>query len=299
MLCWLVNPNLRHAPEWLDRAAYPFQNRWLTTPSGRTLHYIDEGQGDVLLFVHGTPTWSFDWRHLITMLSAEHRCIAVDLLGMGLSERPADFDYSPESHSKVIDEFVQALRLSAITLIVHDFGGPIALPLITDDRADVKRLVVINSWAWSLASDKEMAGRARIAGSPLGKLLYQWANLSLKVIMPSAYGEKRKLTPLLHAQYLAVFTDRASRGKVLWAFARALLGSSAFYERIWQRRDRLQRVRTLIIWGTKDSAFKPHVLKRWREALPKAEVVELAVGHWPQEEAPAEVTAALRRFLAK
>ena len=295
----MVSPNLRHAPEWLDRAAYPFQNRWLTTPSGRTLHYIDEGQGPVLLFVHGTPTWSFDWRHLIKVLSSEHRCIALDLLGMGLSDRPHDFDYSPEAHSVVVDEFVAALRLSAITLIVHDFGGPIALPLITEERADVKRLVVLNSWAWSIARDPALAGKAKLAGSALGKWLYRWANFSLKVIMPSAYGEKAKLTPGLHAQYLAVFPDRESRGRVLWAFARALLGSSAFYDRIWQRRDRLQRLPTLIIWGVLDGALGPELLKRWRDALPAAEVVELPVGHWPQEEAPAEVTAALRRFLAK
>src|SRR5688572_12615386 len=87
--------NSSSAPAWLDRAAYPFASRWCDLPGGERLHYVDEGAGETLLFAHGTPTWSFEWRHLIRALAPTHRCVAPDHLGFGLSDRPADAAYTP------------------------------------------------------------------------------------------------------------------------------------------------------------------------------------------------------------
>ena len=291
-----MNPT---APPWLDCSAYPFENRWLEVQPSRRLHYIDEGVGDVVLFVHGTPAWSFEWRHIVRELSRTHRCIAPDLLGFGLSDRPAGFDYSPESHSEVLKAFVETLGLRDFTLVVHDFGGPIALPLALASDGRVRRIVVINSWMWSFEDDADMARKAKLAGGRLGRFLYRHANFSLRVIMPSAYGDRRKLTPEIHAQYLNVFEDKDSRERVLWGLARALLGSSRYYDSLWQRRERLRSLPVLIVWGVKDSAFPLKYLARWREAVPHAQVVELPVGHWPHEEAPAEVADALRTFLTR
>jgi pimeloyl-ACP methyl ester carboxylesterase len=85
-------------PAWVDREGYPFTTRFVTLPSGR-MHYVDEGAGKVVLFVHGTPTWSYEWRHLIRALAPRWRCIAPDLLGFGLSDRPAGFAYTPDAHA--------------------------------------------------------------------------------------------------------------------------------------------------------------------------------------------------------
>lgn len=284
-------------PAWVDREAYPFESRWVELPGGRRMHYVDEGAGEPIVFVHGTPTWSFEWRHLIRGLSVTHRCIAPDLLGFGLSDRPRDFAYTPEAHADAVAGFVGALGLDGFTLVVHDFGGPIALPLALDGSGRVRRVVVLNSWMWSFRGDAEMEKKAKIAGSGVGKWLYRNLNLSLRVIAPSAYGDRRKLTPAIHRQYLAPFADRWSRGAVLWALAHALLGSSAHYDALWRMRDRLRALPVLIVWGEKDSAFPPPMLARWREALPDARVVALPVGHWPHEEAPDEVLAAVRDFL--
>jgi haloalkane dehalogenase len=285
------------APAWLDLAAYPFTNRWLELSSGPRMHYVDEGAGDTILFVHGTPTWSFEWRHLIRALSATNRCLAPDLLGFGLSDRPRDFAYTPESHAEVLSAFVRELGLDDFTLVVHDYGGPIALPLALERPTGVRRVVVLNSWMWSFAGDREMERRARIAGGAVGRFLYEWANFSLRVLAPSAYADRRKLTPSIHRQYLSVFPDRWSRGAVLWPLARALLGSSAYYDRLWSMRNRLREVPVLIVWGVLDTAFRPAQLERWRAAVPEATVVELPVGHWPHEEAPDDVIGALRRFV--
>src|SRR5262245_53019910 len=76
--------SLPEGPAWLDRGEYPFESHWVELAPGHCMHYVDEGAGDVLLFVHGTPTWSFEWRYLIRDLSNRYRCIAPDLIGMGL-----------------------------------------------------------------------------------------------------------------------------------------------------------------------------------------------------------------------
>ena len=285
------------APAWLDRAAYPFTNRWLEIAPGQRMHYIDEGSGEALLFVHGTPTWSFEWRHLIRALSPHYRCIAPDLVGMGLSDRPRDFAYTPEAHAQALARFVDALKLDHFTLIVHDYGGPIALPLALDRPGRVRRVVLINTWAWSFEDDPEMVRRARIAGGSFGRFLYRWLNASLRLLTPSAYSDRSKLTPEIHRQYLAVFPDRDSRGRVLFAFARAILGSSSFYESLRQRLGVLRDIPVLIVWGMKDTAFRPAQLERWRKALPHAAVVELPVGHWPHEETPDDVIHAVAVFL--
>jgi haloalkane dehalogenase len=150
----------------------------------------------------------------------------------------------------------------------------------------------------SFADDPEMAKRARMASGGLGRFLYRRLNASLRLITPSAYGDRRKLTKAIHRQYLAPFPDADGRERVLWALARALLGSSAFYESLWQQRRRLAGVPTLIVWGVKDTAFRPHMLERWRRAVPHGVVVELAdAGHWPHEEAPDAVLAALTPFV--
>ena len=290
-------PGDRAVPSWLDRAAYPFDNKWLPLPAG-ALHYVDEGQGDPVLFSHGTPTWSFEWRHLIRAISATHRCIALDHLGFGLSDRPRGESYTPEAHARRLNAFTTALGLDAFTLVVHDYGGPIALPLALDDRRLVKRLVIINTWMWPLDDDQEIVRAARIVGGPVGKLLYEWANLSLNVIMPSGYADRRQLTSAIRDQYLAPFANRWARGAVLWPLARALMGSTAFYDSLYQKRERLRDIPTLIVWGRRDPAFKPHHLSRWRAIIPSPKVVELPVGHWPHEEDPRAVTNAVSEFLA-
>src|SRR5688572_2182527 len=126
-------------PPWLDRDAYPFHLRRAAVPGGE-LSYLDEGAGPAVLFAHGTPTWSFEWRHLVRALAPTHRCIAPDHLGFGLSARPDGADYSPEAHARRFAAFADALDLRDVTLVVHDYGGPIALPWALANRARLRGL---------------------------------------------------------------------------------------------------------------------------------------------------------------
>src|SRR5262249_35187830 len=148
--------------------------------------------------------------------------------------------------------------------------------------------------------DREMTRRARLVSGRLGRFLYRRLNASLRLLMPGAYGDRRKLTRAVHAQYLAPFPDADSRQRVLWALARALGGSAACYAGLWDRRAALGRLPALVVWGMKDSAFRPAQLALWRQALPGATFVELPqAGHWPHEEDPAAVVAALGELLSR
>jgi len=142
--------------DWLDRRQFPFQSRFLETRFGR-VHYVDEGprDGEVVLLVHGTPSWSFEYRHLIPVLARTRRVIAVDHLGFGLSERPTDFPYTPEAHTQVLREVIDGLGLTRFALAVHDYGGPIALPIAEAEPERISSLVVMNTWFWDLETDRE------------------------------------------------------------------------------------------------------------------------------------------------
>lgn len=283
--------------DWIDRREYPFASRTADLSTG-AMHYVDEGSGPPLLFVHGTPTWSFEFRHVIKALSNRYRCIAPDHLGFGLSSRPSAFAYTPEAHASALREFVDKLDLHGFTLVVHDFGGPIGLPLALAADSRVARVIVLNSWAWPIDDDPTMTRGARLLGGALGRFLYKHANASLKLIMPSAYGDRKKLTRAIHAQYLNVFNDRDARVQVLHALAKALLGSRAHYQSLLDRLGGLAGRPVLIVWGMKDSAFKPYQLARWRALVPHATVVEVeGAGHWPHEEEPARVVAEIERFM--
>lgn len=292
-------------PSWVDQELYPFTDRWITVGREGTIHYVDEGPPEgtpsagTLVFAHGTPTWSFEWRQLIRALSPAYRCVAPDHLGFGLSERPMTAEYTPEAHARRFHLWMDVLGLQDVTLIVHDYGGPIALPFAIAEPRRVRRLVVMNSWMWSFEDDREMERKARFASGRFGLFLYRQFNASLKLITPSAYADRKKLTKRIHGQLLAPFVGIDSRERVLWALAYALLGSSAHYASLWERRAALADIPSLIVWGTLDPAFPVRYLARWREALPHGEVVELPVGHWPQEEAPEETLAAVRAFLER
>jgi haloalkane dehalogenase len=262
------------------------------------VHYVDEGSGPPILLVHGTPTNSYEYRHIISALSKRFRCVAPDHLGFGQSSRPQSFAYTPEAHAAVLKEFVERLGLKDFTLVLHDFGGPIGLPLALDPNSRVRRLTLLNTWAWPIDDDPGMARGARFIGGTIGRFLYRYANASLRLIMPSAYGDRKKLTPEIHRRYLDVFRDRDARVLVLHALAKSLLGSRAHYQSLLDRIERLRSLPVLIIWGMKDSAFQPYQLERWRTLLPGAQVETIdGAGHWPHEEEPARVVAAIEAFL--
>ncbi|HUF26610.1 MAG TPA: alpha/beta fold hydrolase [Gemmatimonadaceae bacterium] len=280
--------------EWPDRESWRWPPMWVRVEGGR-IHYVRAGSGPPVVFVHGTPTWSYEWRHALQAMSASHEVIALDHLGFGRSDRPEGADYSPQAHAARFREAMEVLLPEGrVSLVVHDFGGPIALDWALDHPERLSRLVVVNSWMWSFADDPTMKGQARMAGSWILRLLYRHANASLRLIMPAAYADRSRLTRAIHEQYLAPFPDPDSRERVLFALAKSLAGSSAFFAGLWERRHRLAGVPVDILWGMRDRAFKPAMLARWEEAVPHARIHRIErAGHWPHEEVPDEFNGAL------
>jgi pimeloyl-ACP methyl ester carboxylesterase len=301
------------APAWLDRNEYPFAPHFFETGHGR-LHYIVEGpeDGPPIVFVHGTPTWSFEWRHLIKGITkpsslggekewekAGHRCYALDHLGFGLSDKPTDWTFRPEDHAANFAAWINHLGLKDITLVVHDFGGPIALAYALQHPENVRGIVLCNTWLWSLAKEPRFTGPERLFAGTLGRFLYERLAFSPRVILPSAYGDKRRLTRAVHAHYLNALPDANAR-KGTYGMLKGLVGSSAWYESLWAKREHLNEKPMLILWGGADFAFQKSELKRWQEAFPNAETHWLSgVGHWPQEEAPQQVIPFLTAFLER
>jgi haloalkane dehalogenase len=281
---------------WVDRDEYPFPSRYLALEMGR-MHYIDEGEGEPVVMVHGTPDWSFVWRHLIRRLSAHWRCVAMDHVGFGLSDKPPGWSYRPEDHARNVKALIEKLDLGEMTLVVHDFGVPIGLAYALERPENVKRLVLFNGWLWPLESDRAIKRVMRVMTSPLGWFLYTRMNFSAKVIMKRAMGDKSKLTPSIHRQYLAPFPTRRQR-QGPWGMAKGVLGSSVWYEALWQQRHRIASKPALVLWGMRDPAFRPHQLARWQSFLPHAEIVTFPeAGHFVQEEESTEVCRRVEVFL--
>jgi len=286
------------ADRWLDRELYPFAPRRFATPAG-SLSYLDEGQGPPILFVHGTPSWSFEWRDVVRALSASHRCVAPDHLGFGLSDKPADAPLTPADHAARLAALVDALDLTDLTLVVHDFGGPIGLPLALTRPERVRRLVILNSFLWPTAGDPALQRIDRVIRGPLGRFLYRWLNLSPRVLLPASFGQRSRLTPRIHRQYLGPFRRRADR-QAPYAMARALVGESASYGAHWEQRDTLARLPVTLVWGERDPAFTEVHLQRWLQAFPDAALIRVPdAGHFVAEERPDAVIDALRGALQR
>jgi len=275
--------NFMPSKNWVDNTEYPFQSKYLKTEQGN-IHYIDEGQGDTFLFVHGTPTWSFLYRNYIKKLSKAHRCIALDHLGFGLSEKPKTFPGTPDLHSKNLTNLVEKLGLKNITLVVHDFGGPIGLSYAISNPQNINRIILFNTWLWGTRDDKDAQRIDKILHSRLGNFLYLHTNFSARILLRSGFKNKSALTKKIHKHYQQPFPNRNSRYALL-RIGRSLLGSSDWYENQWSKIDCIKDKPFLILWGENDGFIKKSNLKKWQDQLSNATTFVFESGHFVQEEA--------------
>lgn len=285
------------AQGWLDTNLYPFQSRFIALEAGN-MHYIDEGEGDVILFVHGTPTWSFLYRNQIKALANNFRCIAIDHIGFGLSDKPEDFSYHPSKLSKHLKEFIDSLELKEITLVVHDFGGPIGMPYALDNPNNVKRLVLFNTWLWATDANKDVKTINKIVNSFVGRWLYLHLNFSAGYLLQNAVENKGDLSKKAKHHYKNVFSSRSKRYGP-YKIAQQLKGASDFYATQWEKIHKLKDKPTLILWGMKDDFIKPSFLAKWKSEFSHAQVRKLDCGHFPQEEETTLVNEALLQFIGQ
>ncbi len=261
------------------------------------MHYVDEGTGDPILFVHGSSTWSYLWRNYIRELSREgYRCVAPDHIGFGLSEKPKEFSHSPAAHCRNLTKLVETLDLRDVTLVVHEMGGPIALSMASDHPDRIKRVVMANTWFWDIQRDPAVTKIAKAVHGALGKFMYLNGNMGPKTIKP-LFVDREKYTEEFNNAMFGPFEAKDSRlGPYM--MAKQLLDAGAWFDEVWACREAFLTKPTLLLWGCKDPTFGQKYLdKVWHE-VPLASVHDFADGgQFFLEERPREVLNFLRQFL--
>jgi haloalkane dehalogenase len=281
---------------WLDTNEYPFHHNFFRTPFG-SIHYVDEGDGEPVIFIHGNPSWSFQFRNVIKGLSGTNRCIAPDHLGFGLSDKPPEWSYLPQDHAKNLELFLESLNLQNITLVVGDWGGPIGLSYAIRNPERVRNIVITNTWLWSVRGDWYFQVFSKFMGGPIGRLLIHRYNFFATTIMRSMFGTKSRLTPEIHQHYLAPLAHPEERKGCL-VFPGQIIGSSGWLQTLWEKRNILQEKHMLIAWGMMDIAFRKKELATWITAFPHARVVRYEdTGHFVAEEKSTELVTEIRNLM--
>jgi haloalkane dehalogenase len=272
-------------------AGYPFEPHRVEF-DGLAMSYVDEGEGAPVLLLHGEPTWSFLWRNVIPQLPG--RVVAPDLIGFGLSDKPEDVAwYSYDRHVRSIAHLVETLDLREVTLVVHDWGGPIGLRLAVEHPDRVARIAILNTGIGGGAAPSETWLRFRTVVRELGG--------ALDIGRLVEAGTARALTDEVRAAYDLPFPTPASKAGVL-AFPELVPTepdhpNTAPMNRV---RDALREWRkpALVVWGAEDRVLPAGIATAMAELLPGARGPVLIDGasHFLQEDAPDEVAEAIREL---
>ena len=273
---------------------FPYEPHYVDQ-DGLRMHYLDEGQGDPVLCLHGEPTWSFLYRKMIPGLAAAARVVAPDYFGFGRSDKPTDAEwYTFERHCASIERLVEGLDLRGLTVVVQDWGGPIGLRLAVEQPDRVARLVILNTGVGGGRPPSETWLRfrevVRAAGGDFqpGRLIRTAAVRGLADDVVAAY-EAPFPAPESKAGVLAfpelVPTEPEHPNTAPLMAIREALGS-------WEKP-------ALVLFGDSDPIFRPEAaaaIARWIPGALPAELVEHA-GHFVQEDAGEEVGARIVEFL--
>lgn len=280
------------------RALYPFESHWLETPAGR-VHYVDEGAGEqAVVFVHGNPTWSFFYRNLILGLRDSFRCVAIDHLGMGLSDKPQDFSYRLADRIDHLDTLIRTLGLKRFHLVVHDWGGAIGTGAALRHLDKLGRIQIMNTAAFRSARMPWPIGLCRVPA--LGEFFVR----ALNGFAGSAthMAVTKKLPPAVKAGYLHPhrnWHDRVAVARFVQDIPMAPAHRS--YATLLGIEEQLPQLAThpmQMIWGMKDFCFNKNFLDEWVRRFPQAQVHRLVdADHYLLEDEPAQTLALTRQFL--
>lgn len=285
---------------------YPFTPHTYTHWNGLRQSYLDEGprDGEVVVMLHGNPSWSYYWRKLVLGLSDRYRCIVPDHIGMGLSDKPDDkhYDYTLASRVDDLKRLLDHLGIDGpVTLAVHDWGGMIGFGWAVRHMKQVQRLVILNTAAFPLPNSKSMPWQLTLGRDHgLGALAIRGANAfadgaaRFGVVTPMSKAVKRAYTSPYDSWHNRIATLRFVQDIPLSVDDRAWALVEASEKRLPQYANRP----TFIGWGLKDFVFDGHFLDAFTRALPQAECTVFDdAGHYVLEDKSAELVPAIRGFL--
>lgn len=290
---------------------YPFESRFITV-DGQRMHYVDEGKGETLLLLHGNPTWSYLYRHMIEDLSKRYRCIAPDHLGFGFSDKPRHGDYSMRAHIMRLDAFVAKLGLENVTMVAQDWGGIIGLGWAVRHKERIRRLVLMNTTGF-VPRDRFAFAKMRplphgllwlwaLKVPVLGEVFVQGLNGFAKVLLPAGIQHRERLTPQAMEGYLDPYPTWASRRAHLKAVRQVpLLPTHPTWRLLQEIGAELDgwQVPTQLIWGMRDPVFVPWFLEEFERRLPNhAPSVRIDdASHFLQDDRPDRICETIRGFM--
>ena len=297
---------------------YPFAPRRLEVRQDIALSYLDEGprDGEVVVMLHGNPSWSYYWRQLVLglrdpALGKAYRCIVPDHVGMGLSDKPDDardasprYDYTLRSRVEDLTTLLDTLGITGpVTLAVHDWGGMIGMAWALRHLPQVRRLVILNTATFPLPPDKPMP-RSLAFGrdSALGALAIRGFNAF--AALASYVGVAKPMPPAVRRAYVAPYDSWRHRIATLRFVQDIPLrdGDPAWplVEEAGRRLHELADRPAFIGWGLRDFVFDRHCLAAFTAALPRAEVHAFAdADHYVLEDKHAVLVPLIRDFLAR
>jgi haloalkane dehalogenase len=287
---------LNGRPEWLPEHEFPFESRFLNI-DGHRIHYVDEGAGPTLFFVHAGPAWSFVYRDLIAQLRNDFRCVALDFPGSGLSEAAVGYRPGLEHASVVLERFVLELDLRDLTLVAHDIGAPIGLGVAARHTDRFRATAVTEGFGWSLNDENPGVARMlRFVGSPPFRMLNRMTNLLARG-MSTSFGGGRNLSREGKRAFRSPFRRREARDN-----SARMLRDSATADAYLRGVDRalrttLTHLPLLLVFGGKSPTVKAGFPEQWRERFPAARLIVLeGAHHFPQMDDPVAVAEAIKSW---
>ncbi|WP_349793025.1 alpha/beta fold hydrolase [Xanthomonas sp. WHRI 7064] len=297
----------------MNYPGYPFTPQRLEVRPGIAMSYLDEGprDGEVVVMLHGNPSWSYLWRHLVSGLSDRYRCIVPDHIGMGVSDKPDDapdaqprYDYTLQSRVDDLDTLLRHLGITGpVTLAVHDWGGMIGFGWALSHHAQVKRLVITNTAAFPLPPEKPMPWQIAM-GRHWGP--GEWFIRTFNAFSSGAswFGVSRRMPADVRRAYVAPYDNWRNRISTI-RFMQDIPLSPA--DQAWSLLERSAQALpsfadrpAFIAWGLRDICFDKHFLAGFRNALPNAEVTAFDdANHYVLEDKHEVLVPAIRAFLER
>jgi haloalkane dehalogenase len=290
---------------------FPFKPHF-TRASGFEMHYVDEGEGDPIVFLHGEPTWAYLYRNFVPALSKRHRVVAPDHMGFGKSETPADREYTLATHVENLEALLLQLDLRDITLVLQDWGGPIGGGFALRHPDRVKRLCLMNTVVplrlpieqdlFPKNADSEWFQwvRKTHADGSYAEVLGNLSATVLSVMKLLGFENSAVVDATWLRAYGAHFQTKADcRGAIDFPLD-FVTGKWARFQAGGPREvEAIRRKPAMLAEGMRDRAIRPTIaLAHFRAAFPGGAVVELPdAGHFCQEDQPATLVALIEQFL--